>query len=488
MVTAGHNVYSWRRTNGRLPGRAREIKAYAGYNGAKSISDASVEFRRATRVVTTSQWLDSASSRPRDFALVQFDRPFTDVTPFQYIETPTTADVQLGIVGYPADLKDAETGERGGKMYELFEQTKFDITANSDRMLAHYIDSEGGNSGGPVLRKDDLVALGTHVYGGGDFNTASVLGRCGNPIQDYIGALEVPLAGPDQINMVTVGSAYVHQDNAATGPQTKKIAKLGVNVVAQPSGNGTSRSKFWILEGAEEVFKLATDLAGALGGPIAGVVGTAIAPIIAQGLAEANNLNVNAALQRFVLANKTLLMAESKFQEEGFFDDLAGAVTGALNIMPIGGPVIRLPFQEIMKGINVVGDAADKLVNDVANEIARGILIRAQSMQMQARAESAMDVDGKQASASANEKASWRSLRGPRKNTGPLLPVALSQRAGSTTPATASKTPQAPLSTSEAPSSIQLSTWAKTWATPSTTSAPVSAMASPTSPAALSTK
>ncbi|KAH3980191.1 hypothetical protein HBH70_148400 [Parastagonospora nodorum] len=159
MVTAGHNVYSWRRTNVRLPGRAREIKAYADYNGAKNISDAS---------------LNSASSRPRDFALVQFYRPFTDVTPFQYIETPATADLQLRVAGYPADLKDQETGERGGKMYELFEETKSDITANSDRMLAHYIDSEGGNSGGPVLRRHDLVALGTHVYGGGDFNTASV--------------------------------------------------------------------------------------------------------------------------------------------------------------------------------------------------------------------------------------------------------------------------------------------------------------------------
>ncbi|KAH3952578.1 hypothetical protein HBH70_148410 [Parastagonospora nodorum] len=106
-----------------------------------------------------------------------------------------------------------------------------------------------------------------------------------------------------------------------------------------------------------------------------------------------------------MLVNKTLLMAESNFKEEGFFDDLAGAVTGALKIMPIGSPVIGLPFQEIMKGINVVGDAADKLVNDVANEIARGILIRAQSVQMRARAESAMDVDGKQDSASANEKA-----------------------------------------------------------------------------------
>jgi hypothetical protein len=120
------------------------VKAYAGYNGAKSISDTSVEFRRAKRVVTTSQWLDSASSRPRNFALVQFDQPFTDVTPFQYIEILASGDLHLDIVGYSAGLKDPETGERGGKMYELFEQAKYDITADLDRMLAHCIDSEGG--------------------------------------------------------------------------------------------------------------------------------------------------------------------------------------------------------------------------------------------------------------------------------------------------------------------------------------------------------
>jgi hypothetical protein len=257
-----------------------------------------------------------------------------------------------------------------------------------------------------VLRGSDLVALGTHVYGGGDNNSASVLGRYGNPIQDYIGALEVPLASPGQINMVTVGNAYVSQENAATGPQTKEIAKLGENVVVHPSGTDASnKPEFWIFEGAEEVFKLATELAGALGTPVSGLIGTTIAPIIAQGLAEANNMDVSAALQRFALANKSLLMAESKFQEEGFFDDLANAITGPLKIMPIGGPVIRLPFEEIMKGINVVGGAADKLVNDVANEIARGIVLRAQSLQMQTKAESAMEVDGKQDSASANQRA-----------------------------------------------------------------------------------
>lgn len=60
-----------------------------------------------------------------------------------------------------------------------------------DTMLEHYINSEGGNSGGPVLRRSDLCTIAAHVYGG-DCNTASVLKRYGNPIQDYIAAFDFP--------------------------------------------------------------------------------------------------------------------------------------------------------------------------------------------------------------------------------------------------------------------------------------------------------
>jgi hypothetical protein len=258
-----------------------------------------------------------------------------------------------------------------------------------------------------VLRANDLVALGTHVYGGGDFNTASVLGRYGNPVQDYIGALDVPLSSPGQINMVTVGNAHISQADAATGPQTKEIAKLGDNVVAQAATNGAgSNPEFWIFEGAEEVFRLATDLAGALGSPIASVIGSTVAPLIAQGLLT-NEGSLPATIQRFMLANTALLTAEAKFQkEEGWFDDLANAVTKPLDIIsPVGSPVIRLPFKEIMQGIGLASAAADKLVNDVANEIARGILIRAQSMTLQAKAESAMDEQSSNTKVSANQAA-----------------------------------------------------------------------------------
>ena len=76
-----------------------------------------------------------------------------------------------------------------------------------------------GNSGGPVLRGSDLVAIATHVYGG-DFNTASILGRYGNPVQDYTAAFDMSLANPGEINLVPVGSNHISQQEALTGPQS----------------------------------------------------------------------------------------------------------------------------------------------------------------------------------------------------------------------------------------------------------------------------
>ncbi|MCJ1405732.1 hypothetical protein MMC11_008962 [Xylographa trunciseda] len=423
MVTAGHNVYSYSKMKGKLPGRARQIKAYAGYNGAASVSSPSVEFRIAKRVVTTSHWLDNQNSKARDFALVQFDKPFTDVTPFQYIETAPAGDLVLGVVGYPADLYDEKTREKGGRMHELFEPTKYDITEDADKMLKHYIDAEGGNSGGPILRGSDLVAIATHVYGG-SYNTASLLGRYGNPIQDYIGALQVPLANAGQINMVPVGDEHISQANAATGPQVKEITKLGDNVVAPTTNtdeavNGTSDSdgskpEFWIFQGAEEILKLTEGFASTIGPMIAGPIGAVIIPTIIQGIKRAqpgdfNEVDISAALRRALLASSTLLAAEQRAgnsNPEGLFDTLKDIITripsqdtdepkpeGVFDL--VGSPVIRLPFKEVMDAIGVATKAADELVNDVAAEITRGLLLRAKipgfAMQM-SKPESAIEV------------------------------------------------------------------------------------------------
>ncbi|KAI1090746.1 hypothetical protein F5B19DRAFT_484385 [Rostrohypoxylon terebratum] len=366
MITAGHN-----------------INAYAGYNGASSIKDPSVEVRKAKRVVTTSQWLSNRGSMAHDFAMVMFDEPFTNATPFPYIETPAKDKLELGVVGYPADKIDERNGERGGRMYELFETTEYNLMEQKDTMLQHFIDSEGGNSGGPVLRGSDLCAIATHVYGG-DANTASVLGRYGNPVQDYIAAFDLPLANPGQINLVPVNSDAISQANAATGHQVSEIAKLGDNVVA-PASEKSSKAEFWIFEGADEIFRLTKDIAETFGPVIADPVGAVILPTIVQGIKLAQpegHFDLDASLRRALLTNSIFLVAQQRgANEEGLFDDLANLVAAPLKLgplTPVGSPVIKLPFEDIMAAIGVIGSAAEKLVDDVAGELTRGLLTRAQ--------------------------------------------------------------------------------------------------------------
>ena len=262
-----------------------------------------------------------------------------------------------------------------------------------------------------------MVAVGTHVYGG-RYNTASLLGRYGNPIQDYIGALEVPLADAGQINMVPVGEAYISQANAATGPQVNEITKLGDNVVVPTINpnepvNGTSsegvtngtttnrttsdiegnKPEFWIFEGAEEIFKLTKDFASTIGPMIAGPIGAVILPTIVEGIKRAqpgnfSQVDVSAALQRALLANSTLVAAEQRAENsnpEGLFDTLKeifqnNPLLGIDQSKPEGvfdDFGIRLPFKEIMGAIGVATNAADQLVNEVAAEITRGLLLRA---------------------------------------------------------------------------------------------------------------
>lgn len=59
-----------------------------------------------------------------------------------------------------------------------------------------------GNSGSPVLRQHDLVSVGAHVYGGA-FNSASVIGKYGNPYADYIAAFGLPLPN-NALNLIPV--------------------------------------------------------------------------------------------------------------------------------------------------------------------------------------------------------------------------------------------------------------------------------------------
>ena len=116
FVTAGHCTYDW----SHKLGRATEIKAYIGYNGQDSIQDPSVQFRTAKRIVTTEGWLKARGAKNFDVGFVQVNRPFTGINPIKYEETPVKGNLTIGVVGYPGDLKDEHTGEKGASMYEMF--------------------------------------------------------------------------------------------------------------------------------------------------------------------------------------------------------------------------------------------------------------------------------------------------------------------------------------------------------------------------------
>ena len=51
---------------------------------------------------------------------MQLDQPFQGIVPIQFTETPAKGNMELGVVGYPGDLSDKQTGEKGAHMYEMF--------------------------------------------------------------------------------------------------------------------------------------------------------------------------------------------------------------------------------------------------------------------------------------------------------------------------------------------------------------------------------
>ncbi|KAL8825654.1 MAG: hypothetical protein Q9191_004279 [Dirinaria sp. TL-2023a] len=198
LVTAGHCSYSWNHSLGR----ATEVKAYIGYQGDASVNSPNTQFRPVKRIVIREGWLKGRGARNFDVSFMQVEKPFTGIKPIVYTETPQSGEYPLGVVGYPADLKDDKTGEKGAYMYEMFLDTKYDLSTQVDTMLEYQIDTFGGNSGSPVLRQPKLDSIGVHVYGG-TYNSASVIGRYGNPFNDYIMGFDVQLTN-DGLNIIPI--------------------------------------------------------------------------------------------------------------------------------------------------------------------------------------------------------------------------------------------------------------------------------------------
>ena len=142
LVTAGHCSYDW----GHKLGRATEVKAYIGYDGEDSVNDPNVQFRSVKRIVTTEGWVKTKGQKSFDVGFMQVETPFTGITPVRFEETPSQGDLVLGVVGYPGDKYDKQTGQHGAQMYEMFLPTNFDLATQADTMLEYQIDTYGGES------------------------------------------------------------------------------------------------------------------------------------------------------------------------------------------------------------------------------------------------------------------------------------------------------------------------------------------------------
>ncbi|KAL4792254.1 hypothetical protein BDV19DRAFT_392255 [Aspergillus venezuelensis] len=140
VVTAGHCAYDWNYDLGELT----EVKVFIGYTGRQNVENPEVEFRVGKSVATTPDWMEKGGRKEADLAFIKLNRPFDDVTPLRYRNTPTNERTQIGVVGYAADIK--KNGEPGANLHEAFQQTKWDLERSRWQMLEHNLDNFGGRS------------------------------------------------------------------------------------------------------------------------------------------------------------------------------------------------------------------------------------------------------------------------------------------------------------------------------------------------------
>lgn len=374
FVTAGHCSYDW----GHKLGRATEVKAYIGYDGHQSENDSKVQFRQVKMIVTTEGWVTTKGQKPFDVSFMKVDRPFTGITPIKFEDTPAQGSLTLGVVGYPGDLKDPKTGEKGAHMYEMFLPTDFDLSSQADTMLEYQIDTFGGNSGSPVLRQNDLVSIGAHVYGGA-LNSASVIGKFGNPYHDYLNAFNIALPN-DGLNLVpVVGNTII---NAPLTPKFAPAATKTATANGQRNGfhnqrvisatpkllqsrqmvqrpklgfenhlNASSEEGFMdILKTVARAVPAGLGLIG--GGPIGALAGFALnaaSSLAAETTAAESTMDSQSmhegSMERAILAEAALQALQSaKLHpdlEEGIFDDIKDTVMKAL-------PIVRKTAPRVM--------------------------------------------------------------------------------------------------------------------------------------------
>ena len=105
------------------------------------------------------------------------------------------------------------------------------------------------NSGSPVLTQPRLTSIGAHVYGG-TFNSASVIGRYGNPFDDYIAAINITLDN-EGLNLIPIknGDAVTpaHQQKTfiARRPNSFQPAQAAWRIASESLGDIEAEEGFF---------------------------------------------------------------------------------------------------------------------------------------------------------------------------------------------------------------------------------------------------
>lgn len=289
IVTAGHCVFD----HTYKFGKASQIRAYIGYRGRGSINDPGVQFRSGVRVATPKEWITSDINRANDIALIQVEQAFANVRPFSYQPTPVLVDLRLGVVGYPIDKMQGD--ESGAEMYEMYKDTRCDLSRTQYNMLEYIVSAFSGEvlflsspigssntrhvqgqTGSPILIRDENIAIGTHTYGHGAKNAATVIrGTYGNNFEKIIRAMDLPAT----IATTTNGIDYIqaHEGGEASLKEDLPPTAAAPVWAEAPSVRGID-SPFWDQLGkiVKEGAKLAGPMLGPIGAPIRVIAGTAL--------------------------------------------------------------------------------------------------------------------------------------------------------------------------------------------------------------------
>ncbi|KAF3939266.1 hypothetical protein ABW19_dt0206360 [Dactylella cylindrospora] len=274
MITAGHCAYD----KGHNLKFALSMKCYVGYQGKESVGTPSCEFRWGKKIATPAMWI-SGIERTYDVAFVLLDKPFTGIKPIKFKDTPNEGSANIGVVGYPGDLK-SPSGENGAYMYEDYSETTWKLT-DSGNMLSYDIDTYGGNSGSPVLIENQNVSIGVHTYGGVP-NQATCIGLSGNLFERYLWALTdssdaaiamsvAPPSGPATSRLITI-SKTKHQSLPQSG--------------VADSGDETESFLDGFKSAMNFIAPIASGVGGIIGGPFGAAVG--IGCNVAQKLCESS--------------------------------------------------------------------------------------------------------------------------------------------------------------------------------------------------------